>query len=767
MGRRLGQANATSTEVPAACQQIPACSTPYCTEKESPLPAFLAACAGTPALRNGKPYLFCLEYWHEDAFTCRDAVDDQYSTCSYSYHCSDMSQYPQIDNGGTNPFGLGCIAYILGVMYTFAGLAVVCDEYFVPALEVLAERLDVSDDVAGATLMAAGGSAPELATSIMGLFVARTDVGFSTIVGSAVFNVLFVIGCCALASKDVLVLTGWPITRDSLYYSLTLLCLAIFYRYGSGETTVTIDGKVMVLPSNSSIEWWEAGLQIGLYFGYVLIMKNNQHLKTSFYAYLEKRKAKYATASVQPIDRKDTKAHQQGDHDPNDDVAAARHRHADQDIRKINAGQPQVSFRNRRKDDARKKASTRFRVGVLDILMGKELNIEYKLRVQAVAGFLGDVKATFDQFDQDRSGFIDKTELASCIRMLLDFDPGDSDLQKTMEAIVTDHSEEAGGKDTISYDEFEKWYQVSEYRVQAEMHNVFKTMDSNGDGRVGEEEFKAAINNLAGSKPMTEEEMAHGLHLFAGDDAEISFEEFSEWYKTTVLYTHTLSAHKQELHKKQAEEEEEEEEGVSLMWPDGHLAKINWFLLLPITLPLYITVPDVRWSSGKFIKNFQKCYAVTFTLSIVWIAVYSFFMVWFITCIGDLLGLSQEVMGVTFLAAGTSVPDLISSVIVAREGHGDMAVSSSIGSNIFDVTVGLPLPWILHHFVYGPVPLSPKGSLFFSLLLLLVMLLSIVFVIILNKYRLTKSLGVTMFAFYIVFIVIDLLRNAGYIVVNF
>jgi len=203
------------------------------------------------------------------------------------------------------------------------------------------------------------------------------------------------------------------------------------------------------------------------------------------------------------------------------------------------------------------------------------------------------------------------------------------------------------------------------------------------------------------------------------------------------------------------------------MLPDGHLAKINWFLLLPITLPLYITVPDVRWSSGKFIKNFQKCYAVTFTLSIVWIAVYSFFMVWFITCIGDLLGLSQEVMGVTFLAAGTSVPDLISSVIVAREGHGDMAVSSSIGSNIFDVTVGLPLPWILHHFVYGPVPLSPKGSLFFSLLLLLVMLLSIVFVIILNKYRLTKSLGVTMFAFYIVFIVIDLLRNAGYIVVNF
>ena len=53
-------------------------------------------------------------------------------------------------------------------------------------------------------------------------------------------------------------------------------------------------------------------------------------------------------------------------------------------------------------------------------------------------------------------------------------------------------------------------------------------------------------------------------------------------------------------------------------------------------------------------------------------------------------------MGLTFLAAGTSVPDLLTSVLVAMKGEGDMAVSSSIGSNIFDVTVGLPLPWLIY-----------------------------------------------------------------------
>ena len=144
-GRRLGnQQNSTDANLKLACQQVPA------TVEE--LPAFLEACKGLSTLRGGKPYLECLVFWHKDAYQCMDPIDDIYSTCSYFYHCSDMSQYPQIQ-GGVNPFGFGAIAYILGVMYTFAGLAVVCDEYFVPALEVLAERLDVSDDVAGATLM--------------------------------------------------------------------------------------------------------------------------------------------------------------------------------------------------------------------------------------------------------------------------------------------------------------------------------------------------------------------------------------------------------------------------------------------------------------------------------------------------------------------------------------------------------------------------------------------------------------------------------------
>jgi len=90
-------------------------------------------------------------------------------------------------------------------------------------------RLCPQDDVAGATFMAAGGSAPEFFTSIIGTFLAVSEVGFGTIVGSAVFNVLFVIGCCALFAKELLSLTWWPLARDSIYYSITLLALVIFF----------------------------------------------------------------------------------------------------------------------------------------------------------------------------------------------------------------------------------------------------------------------------------------------------------------------------------------------------------------------------------------------------------------------------------------------------------------------------------------------------------------------------------------------------------
>lgn len=146
--------------------------------------------------------------------------------------------------------------YMLGVLYMFVALAIVCDEFFVPSLDVIIEKFGISEDVAGATFMAAGGSAPELFTAVIGVFVAFSDVGIGTVVGSAVFNILFVIGMCALFSKTVLHLTWWPLFRDCTFYSVSLITLILFF----------VDNFIM---------WWEALLLLFVYFLYVIFMKFN------------------------------------------------------------------------------------------------------------------------------------------------------------------------------------------------------------------------------------------------------------------------------------------------------------------------------------------------------------------------------------------------------------------------------------------------------------------------------------------------------------
>ena len=152
------------------------------------------------------------------------------------------------------------ILHIFGLAYMFVALAIVCDEFFIPSLDVITEKLSISEDVAGATFMAAGGSAPELFTSIIGVFISEDDVGIGTIVGSAVFNILFVISMCAIFSKTVLELTWWPLFRDVSFYSVILITLIAFFK-------------------DSRIYWWESLILLLWYFFYVIFMKYNEKIE--------------------------------------------------------------------------------------------------------------------------------------------------------------------------------------------------------------------------------------------------------------------------------------------------------------------------------------------------------------------------------------------------------------------------------------------------------------------------------------------------------
>lgn len=115
--------------------------------------------------------------------------------------------------------------------------------------------------------------------------------------------------------------------------------------------------------------------------------------------------------------------------------------------------------------------------------------------------------------------------------------------------------------------------------------------------------------------------------------------------------------------------------------------------------------------------------------------------------------------GLTVLAAGTSLPEVVSSIIITRKGKGEMAISNSIGSNVFDVLICLGLPWFLEAVVLRPGTSIQvySGGIVYSALLLLSSIVLLLVCFVLNKWKLDKKFGIVMIVLWVVVTVISCL----------
>lgn len=141
------------------------------------------------------------------------------------------------------PETLGSLALILVSVFV---LAVITDKFFIPSLDEISRRLKLSDEVAGASLMAMGSSAPELAIALIALFSGggeHSDVGIGTIVGSAVFNILVITGVSAVVASG-LHIHVFAVRRDILYYLVSIGYLAMVFFDGHVSLIEAILGLV-------------------------------------------------------------------------------------------------------------------------------------------------------------------------------------------------------------------------------------------------------------------------------------------------------------------------------------------------------------------------------------------------------------------------------------------------------------------------------------------------------------------------------------------
>eukprot|EP00051_Salpingoeca_urceolata_P021368 m.334407 g.334407 ORF g.334407 m.334407 type:complete len:456 (-) comp19785_c0_seq12:1146-2513(-) len=178
------------------------------------------------------------------------------ATSNTSTHSKPVWERCDYETG--NQPGLFLVLYAFLVFVLFLAIAILADDHFVPSLEGISESLNLSEDVAGATFMAAGSSAPELFTSFAGVNV-DSDVGVGTIVGSAVFNILVIVALSGALAGTVLQLEWRIVVRDSVVYSISI-------------------GLFILFAWDGYIELYETILLLLLYAAYLVIMVFNQRL---------------------------------------------------------------------------------------------------------------------------------------------------------------------------------------------------------------------------------------------------------------------------------------------------------------------------------------------------------------------------------------------------------------------------------------------------------------------------------------------------------
>ncbi|XP_041482492.1 sodium/potassium/calcium exchanger 1-like isoform X1 [Lytechinus variegatus] len=689
---------------------------------------------------------------------------------------------------------LWVVLYAVFVIILFIAIAIICDDFFVPSLEVISETLSLSEDVAGATFMAAGSSAPELFTSVIGVAF-QSDVGVGTIVGSAVFNILIIIALTAALAGQVLNLDWRPLIRDSFFYGMSLVCFIVF----CWDTEFT---------------WWEALILLILYIIYLVLMKVNptimektKHITCGGFCRNEvapldaeageaggeapvqtvtdgpENTGQNGTANGTPLPRKLPPIQTSNLTDENrkisvlsnQSLAVPGNKHI---FHHVKHGELSSNFTSSSYDLKKLARDTDSRLGSVSrpnsahstALSSRPdskasfVNINYNKNNVAMNG---DVNANNNNIPMvtKTNGSVVPTVVANDGRTNVHDD------------LVVGDVESIGGDSQGDFGSQTQLLSVPKGNVisrdnDSGIHSAHGTtpvvpVDSSSD--------PSCDPSYDSSDPKRRQSLVDGLHHH--------HHHHHEHHHDGEHKPHDTQGEKEGEEDKKSEGSEEEPTlrpfpclpAINMYYPDREILDstcgclrygLKWLLFVisfPFMCAFTWTIPNCS------VPHLRKWYVASFILSIVWIAALSFGMVTLVAKMGCILKISDYTMGLVIVAVGTSVPDALSSILVARDGYGDMAVSNAIGSNVFDINLGIGLPYLIRIAInggtniallnaedqlrfdsgaFGPMPPHAK----FGFILLLILLLTIVaFTAV--RFRLNAIIGVSFALMYVLFMV--------------
>ena len=114
------------------------------------------------------------------------------------------------------------------------------------------------------------------------------------------------------------------------------------------------------------------------------------------------------------------------------------------------------------------------------------------------------------------------------------------------------------------------------------------------------------------------------------------------------------------------------------------------------------------------------------------------------------IGISQTLIGLTVVAFGTSLPELVTSIVAAKKGEVDMALGNAIGSNIFNILFVLGLAGVI-----SPMPFLMENIIDIMILIVLSLL---IWGFAWTKEKISRKEGIVMLVLYVVYVIYICMR---------
>lgn len=175
-----------------------------------------------------------------------------------------------------------------------------------------------------------------------------------------------------------------------------------------------------------------------------------------------------------------------------------------------------------------------------------------------------------------------------------------------------------------------------------------------------------------------------------------------------------------------------EEHVTSLLWPsEGSVGdKLQYVLTIPLNLVFSLTMrhDPLQWY-------------ITLPAAMFWLALLAYLLDMAAGTVGCAMGIDDQLVGETVVAAGTSMPNVLAAVLAGNRGQVDTAASQAFGSNNFDILIAFALPYFVKALISGGPVQIDVGSAQRDGLINLGVLAVYILVLMFSRWRLTKAVG--------------------------